>query len=453
MNVCDILIKNAHIFTCDAQHTCIENGAIAVTSGRIAAVGTSQDIEARYSAGTVIDAAGGIVHPGLIDPHFHVVVTTSRGKFLADKFYGFNYADWKASLTDEDEYASALLSCLELVRQGYTMFVEPGTAFSTDAVAAAAEKAGIRASLCDPYIWDREELLASDPSLGSKSLFARAPANTERALRLLGGELRRNKDPDALVRGHVAIYGESTASDELIVAANALAHDNKVSFQQHLLYLPHLAKQETERLGHTPLQHLDELGALSEANTLIHMNAVSEADVAVLQRTQPTVIWCPSQTLDLGRAGLPAMILPRLAKSGIPIAMAVDAPFCWTSADVPLLAYLSARYEGITLSMEELLTMSTLTAARSIRMDHELGSLEVGKRADIVLRGEASSTSAPLLDPLHAAALLDRHGQVDTVMVSGKIVCRNGQPTNFDAEEATSKARASAHSMLARLVA
>jgi len=447
---CDLLIHNATLLTATAARPVIHGGAVAVGGGRILAIGTDGELLPAWRPARALDAGGSLVHPGLIDPHFHVVVTTSRGIFASPAGRSFNYADWKAALDEADEAASTLLSCLELLRQGYTCFVEPGTAFFTDAVAAAVEQAGLRASLCDPYVWDRGEVLRDNP-LGSRALFTRAPATAARVGRLLGSELRRNRDPEALVRGHVGLYGEGTASDELITAGTLLARAHDVTLHQHLLYLPHIAAAETERLGHSPLAHLEQLDALSERVVLVHMNAVTPSDHDLLRRYRPMVIWCPAQTLALDRAALPRMIQPHLAAEGLPVALGVDAAFDWTCADTPLLAQLSAKREGLSLAPALLLGLRTLAAAKAIGREQELGSLEVGKRADLVIRGGGRSTVAPGVDPLHAAALLDTHGPVRSVFVGGRAVLEQGEPTGFEAAQALHAAAASARRVLGRL--
>ena len=449
---CDLLIHNATLVTGDDRQPVIRSGAVAAAKGRIVAVGPENEILAGLQAAERVDAGGSAVHAGLIDPHFHVVVTTSRGVFADGKPRPYNYADWKAELREEDEAASALLSCLELLRQGYTHYVEPGTSFFTDAVAAATAEAGIRASLCDPYLWDRDEVLRDNP-LGSHKLFARAAPTRERAERLIGSELKRNSDPDALVRGHVGLYGEGTASDELLQIGSRLSRDSGVAFHQHLLYLSHIAAAETARLGHSPLAHLVQLGILDDRSVLVHMNAVSPSDRALLRQHRPTVIWCPSQTLAQGKSVVPTMIQPHLAAEGLPVALGVDAAFDWTGADTPLLAQLCARYEGIELTPAQLLALRTTAAARAIHREHDLGSLAVGKRADIVVRGQDSSTASPGVDPLHAAALLDTRGPVEAVYVDGKAVLRKGQPTGFDGGRAIREAAASAQRVLGRLAA
>ena len=119
-----------------------------------------------------------------------------------------------------------------MVRNGITCFMEPGTILATDAVAAAAQAVGVRASLCDPFLWDYPEGLAMADR-------GRARAGDDRArLDTLGGELRRNADPDALVRGHVGLYGMGTVTDELAVAAKRCADENGVVLTLHQNFDP-----------------------------------------------------------------------------------------------------------------------------------------------------------------------------------------------------------------------
>ena len=132
------------------------------------------------------------------------------------------FADWKADVTPDDEAAATAMASLEMLQSGFTMFIEPGTLFSTEAAAAEVERVGMRALFAPPYIWDRRETLAAMPGLESPRLMARAPVDRDRALGLLDAELHRNQDPDALVRGFVFVYGVGTASPELLQAAHAL---------------------------------------------------------------------------------------------------------------------------------------------------------------------------------------------------------------------------------------
>src|SRR5262252_6263956 len=152
---CDLIVRGAQVLTLDVHRTIYATGAVAVRGHTIVAVGPEAEVLLRWHAPDVLDAGGGIVHPGFIDAHLHINAQTCRGYFQGDSSRGGgagpNYADWKAALRPEDEQAAAALGCLELLRHGYTAFMEPGSAFEPDAIAAAAAAAGVRCSLADPY--------------------------------------------------------------------------------------------------------------------------------------------------------------------------------------------------------------------------------------------------------------------------------------------------------------
>ena len=132
---CDILICNGQIVTMDAARTIYSSGAVAITGSRILEVGADTDLRQRFDAGETIDAEGAIVHPGFIDAHNHIVHTTCRGVFgnIHDVDAStVKFADWKADVSAQDEADATAMAAVEMLHSGFTMFIEPGTLFSTD---------------------------------------------------------------------------------------------------------------------------------------------------------------------------------------------------------------------------------------------------------------------------------------------------------------------------------
>src|SRR5438552_11305730 len=149
--LCDLVVQNALLLTVDEADKVIANGAIAVHAGVIVAVGATQDILSRYNSRQVLDAGGGIVHPGFIDAHVHISQYTSRSVLSSMEGTGVTMGDWKSALTPEDELASAALAAIDYLKSGYTGFIDPGTIFSPDAVAPVADDFGIRIWLTVHY--------------------------------------------------------------------------------------------------------------------------------------------------------------------------------------------------------------------------------------------------------------------------------------------------------------
>ena len=142
---CDIIIRNGYVLTVDKRRTIYATGAIAVTGDTIQAVGCERDVLAEWEGKLVFDAQGAVVHPGYIDAHVHIVHGTCRGVFDSSQTAGrLNFADWKADVTDEDEFDATALASVEALRRGFTGFIEPGSIFEPDAAAKAAEAVGVR---------------------------------------------------------------------------------------------------------------------------------------------------------------------------------------------------------------------------------------------------------------------------------------------------------------------
>lgn len=450
---CDTIITNGVVITVDGQRRVFERGAIAVTGRRIVAVGTADEIARAWRGRRTLDARGGTVHPGFIDAHNHIVHTTCRGILDLPQLHPpkVPFADWKADVTSEDEHAGTQLSCLEMLRHGFTMFIEPGTAFDNDAVAEAAESIGVRGLLAGCYIWDQIEIMRHLGPLDSRNLYDRAPAKLDRCLDQLGSELRRNKDPDALVRGYVSCYGLGTASDALLRAAQTLADESGVIFQQHEGYVPVHSRADRERLGKPRIRHLQDIGVLTKNSCLIHMNVMDEDDMRLIVQAGTKVIWCPAAYLQLGISDEAPCRLPELREKGGSVALGIDGALNCLIGDAGHCAYLIAASIRKPITPAAVIEMQTIEAARAGGLEKEIGSIEVGKRADIVIRDSRSPETFPAVNPVHQLALTSRGGTVDSVLVDGRIVYRGGRSTLVDEEAVLANTKASVLRRMARL--
>ena len=331
---------------------------------------------------------------------------------------------------------------------GVTCFMDPGTAFSPDAVADAARRIGIRGSIADPFLWDVEGNLALASEID------RAPASSERALDLLGQQAARwNADPDALVRGHVAVYGSGSASDVLERVAKECADANGCVLTQHQSLDAADAANDRARHGRDALVHLAAIGALGPNCSFMHMNALSAAELDAVADSGMTVIWHPGNVLfyGIGEPGSPHML--DLRGRGVPLAVGTDVAKAWSFGEMGWLAYLLARSAGGFLSGEDVLAIQTRAGVSAVGRDTDLGSIEPGKRADLVIRRNDLPESHPVADPVRQAMLVARGKSVDTVMVDGRIVVEGGCAVGVDAEAVYEAASASTRRVRARVEA
>ena len=452
---CDLIIKNGCLLTMDERRAIIPRGAVAVAGHTIAAAGPEKDILRDWQSKNVIDAKGAIVHPGYVDAHLHVNAQTCRGFFRGDASKagaaGPNYADWKATLTAEDENAAAGLAGVEMLRHGITTFVEPGSAFEPDAVAAATQAIGIRCTLAEPYLWDTTDTMHVIPGLASKSLFARVPPERDRCLKLLGSQLFRNRDKDGIVHGHVALYGEGTASDELYVAAKKLADREGVILNNHVGFDLDLAAAMERMWGKPRFIHLAEIGVLGPNTTFVHMNLIRDEEVEPIIKSRLSIVWCPLAYVSRGTPLRQPTRIPEMKKRGVNVALGTDSARQSSAGDAGFLALQLAGGAGHAMVSEDIFEMMTVGGARAAGLQHLIGSLEPGKRADIVIRSTHAAELMPSIDPVHQLVTVAHGANADTVLVNGRIVLREGRATLVDEVDVFAKAQASVHRIISRL--
>ena len=432
---CDILIHNGNILTIDPDRRIYRPGAVAISGSRIVGVGADAELRQNFDARQMIDASGAIVHPGFIDAHNHIVHTSCRGIFSSfhdAESLPINFADWKASVTNADEAAATALAGIEMLRNGFTMFIEPGSLFSTEAGAEAVERVGLRALFSPLYLWDQRESFDAIPTLESPSLMARAPIDHDRCIRQLDAELHRNRNADALVRGYIFVYGEGTASPELLKAAHACARDNDVPLHLHAGYVPQGADLYCTLYGKRHVVHLQELGILDEHTVIVHASALDTEEETAVQETGCQIVWCPTAFFSLGITFSINFKMSERYRRGVCVSLGTDGARDCTPGETMLTAHHASQAYADPVSPGTLLEMQTLNAAAAAGLGGELGSLEVGKRADIVVRSTRSPEAYPDNNPVHALALRLRAGSVDTVLVNGEVVFSGGGSTRVD---------------------
>jgi len=354
------------------------------------------------------------------------------------------FTRWINAVTDEDEHASALLASAELARNGFTGFVDAATSFSPDAIAEAAGAVGIRCSLSDCMLWDTvggEPLAAEVP---------RAPCDNARARRELGGQLKRNRDKDALARGHVALYGSGSASDELMREAKRLADREGVVYHQHQSLTAGEAASDRRRFGKPAMVHFAEQGLIGPNSVFTHMNILDDSEVEAVAASGMALVWHPGNFMYYAISQTGRSAFPALHRRGISIAFGTDIAKAWAFGDLGFIAYLVTREWGGYLKSEAILEMFTLGGARAIGLPEELGSIEVGKRADIVVRTNAHPDAQPNVDVVRQLALVSRTKGVDTVICNGEIIVRHGRLARLDEAEIYRLASRSAKSVAAR---
>ncbi len=459
----DILVRHAFVITMDDAGTLIDDGSIAISEGRIVAVGSDGELSAQFSAKQVIDAGGAPAHPGLVESHLHASYGTFRGalpdQLVEDDSFDQFESVFYNHVTDADEYASVALAGVEMIRNGTTCFLEAGTVLEPAAAAEAAEDIGIRAVLGDAFIWDQPQDFAMGHNAhdGTRPGLARTPQSRDEALERLGGQLWRNADPNALVTGHVAVLGLGTASEELLLAAKARADDAGVVLNMHQSYSPADTEADRQAFGGDPLVHLAEIGFLDRNVTLAHANHLTDAECEVLLERGSSVAWAPGASMMWGHGGCFTGRHAELWRRGLNVALGSDSPNWSNSFDLfrqASLAVLTAREahrDRTYLVAEDGLYMTTRGGAQAAGMDSQIGSIEVGKRADIVIHTLARPELLPITDMIRNLIYSSGSKSVHTVIVAGRVVLQGGEFATVDEGRILHDVQRASISLLARM--
>jgi cytosine/adenosine deaminase-related metal-dependent hydrolase len=292
-------------------------------------------------------------------------------------------------------------------------------------------------------LWDHRGIEAMATQIGA------APCDPRHARTELGRQLHRNAR-DGLARGHVAVYGDGSASVELMQEASRLAAREGVPFHMHQSFTHADAEADAARLGAPPLVAMARLGIIGPQAVFTHMNVLTDAEAEAVADSGMAIVWHPGNAAFYGIQPRARLHVPALHRRGTEIALSADVAKAWSFGDLGRFAYIAAREWGDWLPSTAILRMHTRGGARAMGMSGSLGLLAPGRRADLVVRRADDPLMCPGVDPaLHLALLLGNRG-VRTVVCDGAVVLDEGEPRTMDRAEVLSRARGSAQRMAAR---
>lgn len=463
----DLIVRHGTVLTMDDDGRVIQDGAVAVRGRDILAVGADADIAASFHAARVIDARGAPVHPGLVECHLHASFHTYRGAFSdlipEDEIFDAFELVFYNTVNDDEEHLAVVLSALEMIRNGTTCFMEAGTVLEPAAAAEAAALVGIRALIGDAFIWDQPTGLAQgkesaeEGPLRVKGRIDRSPRTLDEALARLGGQLERNRDPEALVTGHVAVLGLGTASEELLMAAREVADGAGTVLNMHHAYSRADTSADRVRYGGDPLVHLADIGFLARNVTMAHANHLTDAECDRIVERGSSLAWAPAASMMWGHDGSFRGRHAELWRRGANIALGSDSANWSNSFDLfrqANLALLTARasHEDRTyLLAEDVLAMATRAGARATGLESRIGTLEPGKRADLVIHSMDRPEMNPRTDLLRNLMYASGSKSVRTVIVDGRLVLEDGEFPGLDEERLMAQVNEASARLLGRM--
>lgn len=430
----DTLVKAWYVVTMNETRDIIKNGAIALKNGLIVEVGKFSDLEKKYDAKETLGSDRFVLTPGMINTHIHITgEPLTRGYVPDDTPFEENVFEWLCPLysvyTAEEESLSAKLASVEMLKSGTTTFLEAGTIRFLDDVFGALEEVGIRGRL-GRWIWD----LPPEPDVYKQ--------NTDESINLLQYQLEKYKD---VAQGRLGAWsilvGHTTCSDPLWKAARELATEHGTGMSFHMSPAKLDPDFFVSEFGHRPMIHLDELGILSDDVVMTHCVQVDDKEISVMADSGVHVAHCPTTALKVSYGVTQVGKMPEMKMAGINMAIGTDGNNASNYSDLMRATYLVAglfkdsRQDPQMFPAEIAYEMATLGGAKAMQLENEIGSIEIGKKADVVLHDTDRPEWRPLLNVMNQLVWsVDGRG-VHTVLVDGVKVVEEGKVVAFDEEK------------------
>lgn len=418
-----VLIKNGTLVTMNPQLDVLQ-GDLWIEGGRIRAVGRGL----RKKAASVLDATGKIVLPGFVQTHVHLCQTIMRGAaddlalldWLKQRIWPFEAAHDERSLK-----ASAQLGLAELIRGGTTTVLSMETVHHTDIVFEEARRSGLRAIIgkCFMNAGSGAPKRLLQPA---RQAFVECEALYKAWHDTSEGRIRLALAPRFIL----------SCTEGLLREADALARDWGVLVHTHASENRDEVRWVRQRTGCGNIEAFHRYGMLHDRLCLAHCVWISAREQRLLRERQTRVLHCPSSNLKLGSGIAPVW---KLHQAGIPISLGADGAACNNNLDMfqemRLASLLQKALHGPeAMPAATVLEMGTLGGARSLGLDREIGSLEVGKRADIILVNLENLHSTPHADPVSTLVHSARSADVETCLVDGRILMKDKELLTMDRE-------------------
>jgi 5-methylthioadenosine/S-adenosylhomocysteine deaminase len=435
------------IVTVDPERRIIQDGSILIEGQRIVQVGKVTALQ-HVTADRVIDAREMVVTPGFCNNHMHISYAhATRGIFpdnLDPMVYLANVFTLQGAMTEEDEYYTTLLGITELLKYGTTCFVDPGSTKYLDACMQAYEASGCRIVVGE-HVTDKPNPM-------------RLPVYPlDEAVRRMETTIQRyDHRLDHRVRAWAMPFDAAFCSDELLKAAKGLADRYNTGMTLHQSNRPTTVQMYLDSYGKRPVEYLEDLEVLGSNMLLSHVIDLDTREMDAIARTDTKTVMCPTATLKLGSRMTTTAQLPEMVARGICVSLGTDAGnnsnLVETMRSMYLVAVLYKDARGTTdvVPAELAVELATLHGARAVGLEHDIGSIAVGKKADLVLFDTRRPEWRTLFNPINSLVYNADGRSVHTVIVDGRVVVEDHTPCYVDEWELIRQVQTLGERLLAR---
>ena len=445
----DKLIDAWYVVTMDDPRRIIHRGSVAVQGDKIVDVGKTADLEKKYEPAVRLGGDRFVLTPGLVNTHIHITgEPITRGYVPDDTPFEENVFQWLcplyAAANPDEEAVSATLAAVEMLRSGTTSFLEAGTIHYLNDVLPSLVETGIRGRF-GQWVWD----LPPEPSAYKQT--------TDEAINHLEGQLTEHKShADGRLQAWSILVGHTTCSDPLWKAAKTLADEHDVGMSFHMSPAKLDPEGFTAEFGHRPMVHLAELGILDDRCVITHCVHVNEREIKLMAEFGASVAHCPTTALKVAYGVTQIGRFPEMVEAGMNVGIGTDGNNASNYSDLMRATYLvaglfkDARNDPQMFPAEMAFDMATRNGARALRLDDQIGSIEIGKKADLVLHDTDRPEWRPLLNVMNQLVWSADGRGVHTVLVDGNVVVENGRSTLIDEDALWARAQAMGEAITAR---
>ena len=435
------------VLTLDPDRRIIRDGSVLIEGRRIVQVGKAAAMK-HISADRTLDAREMVVTPGFCSGHVHISYAhATRGVFpddLAPSDYLTHVFRLQAAMTEEEEYYTSLLAITELLKGGTTCFLDPGSTKFLDACMQAYDESGCR------IVTGRQVVDLPNPFGLPLASVREAVALTEETVRKYDGAL------GGRVRAWAMPFSMDYCTPELLTALKGIADSHQTGLTLHQSNDPSSVEASLRDHGKRPVEHLEEIGLLGSNVLLSHVVGLDAAEIDCLARTQTRAVMCPTAAIKMGAGTTSRGMLPEMLERGVCVGLGTDAGNnsnlieAMRSMYLVAVLYKDARRDTGVVPAETALEMATIEGARALGLDDEIGSLEPGKKADLVLFDTKRPEWRTLFNPVNNLVYNADGRSVHTMIVDGKIVVEAYKPVYVDEWELIQRVQALGEGLLAR---
>lgn len=406
----DLLVLGGTIVTMDSARQVIVDGGIAIKNGRIVAVGPQTQIERNYTARQRINATGKLITPGLINGHTHIPMVLFRG--LADDM---DLQEWLTkyifpaeakNVTEEFVRVGTRLGLAEMIRGGTTTYCD--MYYFEDAIAEETSRAGVRAVLGETVI---------DFPVADNKTNAEAMAYVEKFV--------SRWKADELIVPAIAPHAPYTVSEDHLKAARAFSDRTGATIVTHLSETKQELDDSVKAKGASPVAYLDRIGFLNERVIAAHMVWPQGSDINILKQRRVGIVHNPQSNMKLASGVAP---VPKMMEAGVFVGLGTDGAASnndlnmWEEMDTVAKLHKVFSGDPKVISAQQAFELATIRGAQALHLEKEIGSVETGKRADILIIERDSLNQVPLYNIYSDLVYATKASDVESVIINGRVV-------------------------------